>query len=537
MTLNLLTDPWLPVIRISGERDMIAPSAIVGDDPPVAFDLPRADFAGAMTEFLIGLFATAYSPANDAEWARLLFVPPAPDALAKAFAPLTPAFALDGEGPRFMQDFEDFAAEPKPAAALLIDQPGEQGIERNTDLFVKGGGIACLSRAAAAMALYTLQAYAPGGGRGYRVSMRGGGPLTTLVDITQVAPDKLPSTLWTLIWANVPTLSKRARALPADLSGIFPWMGPTRTSEKDQAVVPTSEAEIALAPYWGMPRRIRLDFAEGPVRRCDVLGIAEARPVQTIRTLAYGPKYESWIHPLSPYYRQKPDQPGLLPYHAQPGGIRYRHWPNLAFAAPGGMSQPAKAVVEMLAESRAERLADAIGSNRQIALRAFGYDMDNMKARCWYEARVPVECLPESARADFDAREREAVQRAETAVDAAVWAIKCARTDRPKDLRGDFDDIKDAFWQATESDFKRLLADLHDLVAGGNSDATALLADWDRTLRDAALALFDRLTPLPHEIDAMKRVIGARGVLKNKLRFDKAGKTKPTARKKETVQP
>jgi CRISPR system Cascade subunit CasA len=47
---------------------------------------------------------------------------------------------------------------------------------------------------------------------------------------------------------------------------VFPWLAPTRTSEQASAIT-TPEQVDKLQAYWGMPRRIRLDFAatqQGP---------------------------------------------------------------------------------------------------------------------------------------------------------------------------------------------------------------------------------------------------------------------------------
>lgn len=527
--MNLLVDPWLPVIRQSGARDIVPPSGIVGSDPAVAFDLPRADFAGAMAEFLIGLLTTAFAPATDLEWAELLFAPPGPGALDQAFALYTSAFALDGEGPRFMQDLGPLDAEPKPIAALLMDQPGEQGRERNTDLFVRGGTVRQMSRAAAAMALYTLQTYAPSGGKGYRVSLRGGGPLTTLVDLTALDA-KIPATLWTLVWSNVAT---RAGSKPADPKSVFPWLSPSRTSEKNQSVTPADPSAHSTMAFWGMPRRIRLAFEPAEGRVCDVLGLSDDLMATSLTAVAYGPKYENWVHPLSPYYRAKPNEP-LLPFHAQPGGIRYRQWPAFACLVASNASQPAASVAAFLGGPRRSALIRRLGGGaKRIALRAFGYDMDNMKARCWYEGRMPIELVERKHLAAFEAAEFDAVKFAETAVRACVWEIKCARVDRPKELRGSFGEYEDTFWRATEADFKAFLGDVHERLAGGTIDLEPALAAWRAALKSTALELFDGATPRPHEIDAMKRVVSARRRLIATLRFDTEVPKKRRARAKE----
>jgi CRISPR system Cascade subunit CasA len=525
--MNLLVDPWLPVIRMSGTRDIVAPSGIVGADPAIALDLPRADFAGAMTEFLIGLLTTACAPTTDAEWATLLFGPPLPEMLDRAFEPLVSAFAIDGDGPRFMQDLEPLDAEPKSIAALLMDQPGEQGRERNTDLFVRGGTVRTMSRAAAAMALYTLQTYAPSGGKGYRVSLRGGGPLTTLIDLTSLDVPKLPPTLWTLVWANVLTRPKPA---PFDPKAIFPWLSPSRTSEKGLGV-PPNPAVGEVAAFWGMPRRVRLAFEPAEGRTCEVLGVGDTVVSTALTTVAYGPKYEAWVHPLSPYYKAKPGEPLLLPYHAQPGGIRYRQWPTFTCFREDDASRPATVVSAIQNTLRRNALRRGLGDGaRRITLRAFGFDMDNMKARCWYEGRMPVELVEPEHRRAFESAEFEAVKLADSAVRAVVWEIKCARVERPKELRGDFGDYEDAFWRNTEEAFKGFLGAAHARLAAGESDLEPILAVWQSALRTVALDLFDHATPKPHEIDSMKRVVLARSRLMTALRFD------PNAEKKRPVR-
>ncbi|MFN9970934.1 MAG: type I-E CRISPR-associated protein Cse1/CasA, partial [Phycisphaerae bacterium] len=114
----------------------------------------------------------------------------------------------------------------------MIDSAGEQGKRLNKDLFVKRDRFKSFGRPAAAMALLTLQTYAPAGGQGHRVSLRGGGPLTTLVD-PRVAIDPAGSAfsmpLWQKLCANVPTEMQFRRsksAAKSEYEKIFPWLAP-----------------------------------------------------------------------------------------------------------------------------------------------------------------------------------------------------------------------------------------------------------------------------------------------------------------------
>ena len=390
MAFSLLTDAWLPARRASGRTHAMRPCDItdgIEADPVVALDWPRPDFRLAGLEFLIGLLATACPPSDDDDgWNAWWHRPPTPETLQAAFAPLAHAFVLDGDGPRFMQDFEDFDGKHNSAETLLIDAPGVATLEKNTDHFVKRDAVTVLARGAAAMALFTLQSFAPSGGSGMRVGMRGGGPLTTLA----VPPwhGKLP--LWHLLWANVP-VSKIPES--DKLPSVFPWLSPTRTSETNRPTAPADSHE--LQAFWGMPRRIRLKFAQNTTSApCDLSGVNDSIVLCGWRQRKHGIKYNMWAHPLSPYYRQKPKtplDPEWLPVHGQPGGIGYRHWVGLLFddVADAPTRRAAQAVVTF----RARRLFQVADNGELVrwGLLAAGYDIYNsMKVRDFVESEMPI---------------------------------------------------------------------------------------------------------------------------------------------------
>jgi CRISPR system Cascade subunit CasA len=227
MAINLIRDPWIPVASTAGPRT-IRPDQIA--EAAVLFPAwPRSDLNIACIEFLIGLVALADPPASREDWRARR----SPDAerLRARLAPLAPAFELDGTGPRFLQDLEALPGEPASPDMLFIDSAGENAAKKNADLMVWRDRYPALDPARAAMALYTLQAYAPSGGAGNRTSMRGGGPLVTLVE------PHADCTLWDLVWANVPF------GVPQGVEAL-PWMRPTRISDKGQQVHETPETAI-----------------------------------------------------------------------------------------------------------------------------------------------------------------------------------------------------------------------------------------------------------------------------------------------------
>jgi CRISPR system Cascade subunit CasA len=186
----------------------------------------------------------------------------------------------------------------EPIERLLIEAPGESTNSKNTDLLVHRNRVASLSCATAAMALYTFQSWAPAGGAGNRTGLRGGGPL-----ITMVMPGSAP-TLWQTLWANVPDNGNLPR--PDELPLVFPWLAPTVVS--DGATLVTPQNAHPLQCWWGMPRRIRLDFVtHATPRSCNLTGEVDSVQVATWRQRPRGANYGFWgeTHPLTPHYQQK----------------------------------------------------------------------------------------------------------------------------------------------------------------------------------------------------------------------------------------
>jgi CRISPR system Cascade subunit CasA len=483
VAFSLLTDAWLPARRASGRLLTIRPCDItdgIDADPIVAFDWPRPDFRLGSLEFLIGLLATARPPADDDDgWAGWWETPPTPQVLQEAFAPLAHAFFLDDDGPRFMQDAEAFAGDNNPVETLLIDAPGGQTRKKNADHFVKRNAVTTMSRAAAAMALFTLQSFAPAGGAGNRVGLRGGGPLTTLA-IPPWREPLLP--LWHLLWTNVPTGQS---AGPKELPSIFPWLAATRTSEAGRTTTPGDTHD--LAAYWGTARRIRLEFSSNPqARPCDILATVDSVVVNGWRQRPYGANYAAWQHPLSPYYRQKPTDAEWLPVHAQPGGVGYRHWVGLLFddMADAPMRRAASAVKTF----RAKRLFQVAEGGERVrwGLLAAGYDMDNMKARGFVESEMPViEPGNQDRTKDFVLLTRQLIAGATEAASLLSRSVRRALfSDGAKVAidAGLFAVVRDRFWDATETAF---LTQVQKAAAAADPDEVrqAWLRDLGRTTR------------------------------------------------------
>ncbi|MBI5119393.1 MAG: type I-E CRISPR-associated protein Cse1/CasA [Rhodospirillales bacterium] len=504
---NLIHEAWIPVRRLGGAMQWIAPWQITdgrsGPDPIVALDWPRPDFNGACLELLIGLLTTAMAPKDEDGWTALWENPPAPETLKSAFEPLAFAFNLDGDAPRFLQELGGMdSPTQRSLASLLIDQPGEKTIKDGKTLFIKEAREMALSRNLAAMALYTVQAYSPEGGAGFFTSMRGGGPLTTLAIMD---PRNGPTALWHLLWTNVPVADwPDWRAKPEQ---VFPWLAATRGSKTHPVTTP--EHGHPLQAFFGMPRRVRLIFEPAQGRDCDLGGPADARLATGWQTKQYGIKYDGWVHPLSPYVAKAGAPPSSV--KGNPGGVTYRHWLGLVVAGGNDKDKrlPARSIATAI-----ERASDAFPE--RVRLLAFGYDMDSMKARCWYQSSMPVPMLKAGTdRELFETRTKQLVAAAELISGLVRYAIKQAQFSRPADAPGDFSSLGEQFWRGTEQGF---LGHLSRLANDPQDQDETIRKDWMKSLVSAAIRQFDAAVPtLGIEDGAMKRVVKARSLLLFKL--------------------
>ena len=480
--MNLINDPWIPIRRKSGAKALIAPWQLTeADDPVIALNAPRPDFNGALMQFLIGLLQTATTPASHDQWLDWLEEPPTPEILKAHFESYADAFALQGDKGSFMQDFEPLeGAGFNGIAELLIDSPGGNTVKENKDHFIKRGRVEQVCPCCAATALFSLQTNAPSGGQGHRTSLRGGGPLTTLVVLDENSD--LPNDLWRSVWLNV--LEQQAlNALTGDkdkteLADIFPWMAKTRTSEKDSGKETTPLDVNPLQMYWGMPRRIRVQWQSELSGHCDLCYVASDALVTQYQSKNYGVNYVgAWQHPLSPYSLNKTGD--LLPQHPQPGGMTYQHWLGLF---EGSESQFSAVVVK-----RYRLLANEW--DEQLRLYTFGYDMDNMKARCWYETTFPLYTIPETIRPDFTKRVQVLTEASAEFASFVRSCVKDVWFKRPGDAKGDVSFLTQGFYQHTEIPFYQAAKALQTRLVDGTDQS--VLHSWHDTLRKAAFDLFD----------------------------------------------
>lgn len=528
--MNLLSAPWLPFKLRDGQIEYRPPTAIA-DAEVIDLAMPRADFQGAAYQWLIGLLQTALAPENHDDWLELLGQPPDEKQLEAAFAPLAPAFEFDGDGPRFMQDFEPNELDgDKSLVILLVDSPGESTEKGNKDLFVKRNRVKFLCADCAAIALFTMQCNAPSGGQGNRTSVRGGGPLTTLI-----LPDGADVCTWRKLWLNVLPRSVVGRngngvtEIAPDDPALFPWMGSTRTSvNKGSEVFPDSMHP--LHPYWTMPRRYHLTF-DPSACACDLCGRRTEIGVSNVRAKNRGMNYAGpWLHPMTPY-RTDPTNPAVPPLSTKGKPMGYQHWSHLVLQDTETRASLPATIVHDFMNHKYQTVVEEheFGATDQILMRqarlwAFGYDMDSAKPLCWYSAEMPLVAVPPTQQ---DILRTWTVQFVELSRQAAWMTrkqIKTAWFKRPKDAKGDMSDIDQQFYEATQPAFFRALRRMGDVLMADEAlmhVPVEIARDWYQALCNASLQLFDdRALSGPLDEMDMKRVIRARQYLSSWWRMN-----------------
>ena len=261
----------------------------------------------------------------------------------------------------------------------------------------------------------------------------------------------------------------------------LPWMRATRVSDTGAETLPPPGATFGVEAFFGMPRRLRL--------------MTDARGVTGIVQRPYGTNYALWLHPLTPYYRQKPGTEAL-PVHPRAGAFSYRHWLGiLADARDRALAERALCLRNWDA-----RLDQAL--TRGATVIVAGWAMDNMKPRDFTWSVQPEVSLPLGP-AVMLAGLVEGAESGALALRAALEPVLAGGEVR--------EGVREAFYQATEAGFRARFA---DLVAG--RDLLEVGADWLADLRRQALAQFDALA-LPalagRETDAIQAIVAARGRL------------------------
>jgi CRISPR system Cascade subunit CasA len=545
--MNLITDPWIPVVRRDGQNDLIAPWQIAEtENPVVEINAPRPDFQGALYQFLIGLLQTYFAPEDKDQWIKLWREIPKSSDLASCFSKGAFAFELDiSNGPAFMQEHldtknhnDDFAkAELLPIEDLIGGALSDNTRKGNKDLFVKSGKIKTISPYFAALGLYNMQISGVLAWGQHRVGLRGNAPLTTLI----LPDDKRHDQLWKKLWLNV-ICQEDLDLLPGDIkknhpSDIHPWLAKTRISPNKESTSP-SDAH-PLQHYWPMPRRIKLKIENVEGKYCDLTGIPIKQGVSYYQRVPDGVYYTNgWMHPLTPYTRSASDQfPKAIGGSVAAEG--FRQWVALNYDEyfdnkNKKMRWGRAFLVNQFYEERR-------GKSVKTRLWCFGYDANNANVKCWYESLLPTFDLTSVEINALKSHVSDLLQIAYQLVDELIeslirawfrpqinsngkqsWNHAKSTINKAGHL-STYRTIKDEYWEQLEADFSE---SIFKLIKYGNTSGRPfhIYKEWLKAIQKHCLKYFDNnaLNEAIEESD-MRRAVDAKQYLLNALYPKKKG--------------
>ncbi len=257
--MDLLTSAWIPVRANGGIGPfrLLRYEELLCSDQHWTISLPRDDLELAGIQLLICMTQIMLLPPDDPALRTYLANPLKPELFADLVAPFKEWFNLDHPVQPFMQTRNVQAKEVTPIQKLLIGLP-----EGNNHAFFNDvGEVKRLGSTAAAIALFNQASNCPSFGGGFKGSLRGGAPITTLV-----AGCDLRET----VWRNVLTLPRVQERLPnyePDFARDVPtWVQPICKNETLHAL----QIGLARGLLW-QPAHVEL-LRSDEETPCDLLG-------------------------------------------------------------------------------------------------------------------------------------------------------------------------------------------------------------------------------------------------------------------------
>lgn len=264
--MNLLDDPWIPVRSDdgSGPFRLLTYRELLCEDGSWRVSLPRDDLELACIQLLVCMTQVMFLPEVDEVSEDRLDTPLSAAEFEVGIAPCLDWFNLDHRTQPFMQTRGVKSAEGTPIQKLLIGLP--EG--NNHCFFNEPGEVQALGGPVAAIALFHQASSCPSFGGGFKGSLRGGAPITSLVDGPGLRQQ---------VWRNCLTLPRLRQVLGPDwvpdLSRDRPtWVDPIKSGETIHA----TSIGLARGLFW-QPAHLELIPAPRP-GPCDLLGI-EPGPV------------------------------------------------------------------------------------------------------------------------------------------------------------------------------------------------------------------------------------------------------------------
>lgn len=283
--MNLLENPWIPVRADfgAGTFHLLTYQALLcepGQNWQIS--LPRDDLELACLQLLVCVTQVLFLPEDDPALRQHLAAPLTEADFDAGIAPFRDWFDLDHPTQPFMQTRGVKATEGTPIQKLLIGLP--EG--NNHALFNEAGEVRHVGGPVAAIALFNQASNCPSFGGGFKGSLRGGAPITTLV---------FDSDLRRMVWRNVltrPRVAERQIAMPGPAHDQPTWIAPIA----EKSTIHWNQIGLMRGLFW-QPAHVELVKADH-AQACDVLGGEAAAVYSGFRKEKFNFTVEGvWPHP------------------------------------------------------------------------------------------------------------------------------------------------------------------------------------------------------------------------------------------------
>lgn len=284
--MNLLTDAWIPVRPLpSGAASKLTLRQLLCEDGRWELCLPRDDMELAALQLLICMTQVFFPPQNTAGLKQRIAVPLLQEEFDRGCAPYRDWFCLDHPDYPFMQVRNVSAKDPTPMDKLLAGLTGA-----TNSCFVNEPGLGdCLCGGCAAIALFNLASNSPSFGGGFKGSLRGGAPVTTLIQ-----GEHLRQT----VWLNVLSEERLLQCLPwheATRSQQPTWVAPIKAGE----TIPVQNIGVLRGLFW-QPGHIELMPPQAQ-QACSCCGFVEKQVYTGFNKAKFNFTIDGlWPHPHGP---------------------------------------------------------------------------------------------------------------------------------------------------------------------------------------------------------------------------------------------
>lgn len=255
--MNLLKDPWIPVRDEGGTGPyrLLTYQQVLCEPGNWQVSIPRDDMELACVQLLVCMTQVMFLPASISVLKVRINKPLTDKEFSDGVQPCRDWFDLDHKTYPFMQIRGVKSKEKTPIQKLLIGLP--EG--NNHAFFNEVGEVRHIGGTMAAIALFNQATNTPSFGGGFKGSLRGGAPITTLV---------FGNNLREMVWRNVLTRSHiedRQIAVPGLEHDQPTWVNPI----KEKETIHWNEIGLIRGLFW-QPTRVEL-VREGKFFPCDVL--------------------------------------------------------------------------------------------------------------------------------------------------------------------------------------------------------------------------------------------------------------------------